>query len=59
MYGKKPTKSMETQMDTSDILYVKEILQNAKEERDWDGVDEAIETLKEFLDGDEHTSLEE
>jgi len=43
---------MEPQMDTSDILYVKEILQNAKEERDWDGVDEAIETLKEFLDGD-------
>ena len=49
---------METQMDSSDILYVKEILQNAKEERDWDGVDEAIETLREFLDGDEST-LEE
>ena len=40
-------------MDDSDILYVKELLQTAKEEGDWDGVDEAIETLKEFLDGDD------
>ena len=57
MYGKK-TKSMELKMDTSDILYIKELLQNAKEERDWDGVDESIETLKEFLDGDESPSEE-
>ena len=51
-------KPKNNQMDDSDILYVKELLQTAKEERDWDGVDEAIETLKEFLDGDE-SPLEE
>lgn len=37
-------------MDKSDIYYIIDLLQNAKEDRDWDGVDEAIETLKEFLD---------
>ena len=55
MYGKK---SIKNPMDNSDILYIKGLLQNAKEERDWDGVDEAIETLKEFLDGDESFSEE-
>jgi hypothetical protein len=55
MYGKKPIK---IPMDNSDILYIKDLLQNAKESRDWDEVDEAIETLKEFLDGDE-SPLEE
>jgi len=51
-------KLKEKQMDDSDILYIKELLRDAKDERDWDGVDEAIETLNEFLDGDE-SPLEE
>ena len=51
-------KPKNNQMDESDILYVKELLQNSKEERDWDGVDEVVEILKEFLDGDE-SPLEE
>ncbi len=37
-------------MDQSDIKYVMEILLDAKINNDWDQVDEAVETLKEFLD---------
>lgn len=40
-------------MDKSDILYFVELLRNAKEDRDWDGVDEVIELAKEFLDDGE------
>lgn len=45
-------------MDQSDIQYVLELLNDAIEEKDWDKIEEARETLKEFLDGDE-SSLEE
>jgi len=59
MYGKKMNgKQQENQMDKSDIIYIKEILQTSNEEKNWDGVDEAIEILKEFLD-DDGSSLEE
>jgi len=37
-------------MDRSDILYVLELLKDAKIDNDWDIVEEASETLKEFLD---------
>lgn len=40
-------------MDQSDIKYILELLTTAMSEKDWDGVDEATETLKEFLDVDE------
>jgi hypothetical protein len=39
-------------MDQSDIKYVMEILTDAKVNNDWDQVEEAIETIKEFLDDD-------
>ena len=45
-------------MDQSDITYTLELLNDAITERDWEKVDEACETLKEFLDGNE-TLLEE
>lgn len=37
-------------MDQSDIEYIIEILDDARTNKDWDQVEEAIETLKEFLD---------
>jgi hypothetical protein len=40
-------------MDQSDITYTLELLNDAITEKDWDKVEEARETLKEFLDGDE------
>jgi hypothetical protein len=39
-------------MDQSDITYTLELLNDAIAENDWDKVEEARETLKEFLDGD-------
>ncbi len=40
-------------MDQSDIEYTLELLNDAIAEEDWDKVDEARETLKEFLDHEE------
>lgn len=40
-------------MDQSDIQYILELLNDATTEKDWDKVEEAKETMKEFLDGDE------
>ena len=40
-------------MDQSDIQYVLELLTDAISDKDWDLVEEASETLKEFLDSDE------
>lgn len=40
-------------MDQSDIQYIIELLNDAITTKDWDGVEEAKETLKEFLDSDE------
>jgi tellurite resistance protein len=37
-------------MDQSDIEYVIELLNDAISEKDWDKVEEARETMKEFLD---------
>jgi hypothetical protein len=39
-------------MDQSDIKYIIEVLSDAKTSQDWDLVDDAVETLKEFLDED-------
>ena len=39
-------------MDQSDIKYVLELINDAVTEKDWDIIDEAKETLKEFLDVD-------
>ncbi len=44
-------------MDQSDIKYIIELLNDAVLDKDWDKVEDAHETLKEFLDVDE--SLEE
>jgi hypothetical protein len=40
-------------MNESDIKYILELLNNAKDDNNWDIVDEAIEVLNEFLDDDE------
>jgi hypothetical protein len=37
-------------MDQSDIKYIIEVLNNARSNEEWDEVEEAVETLKEFLD---------
>jgi len=37
-------------MDQFDIKYILELLNDAVSEKDWDTIDEARETLKEFLD---------
>ena len=37
-------------MDQSDIQYIIEIINDAILEKDWDKVEEARDTLKEFLD---------
>lgn len=37
-------------MDQSDITYIIELLNDAISEKDWDKIEEARETLKEFLD---------
>lgn len=39
-------------MNQSDIQYILELLNDAKLTKDWDTVEEALETLKEFLDDD-------
>jgi hypothetical protein len=43
-------------MDQSDIQYVIELLNDAVTNKDWDIVEEARETLKEFLDVNEPTN---
>lgn len=40
-------------MDQSDIHYILELLNEAITEKDWDKVEDARETTKEFLDSDE------
>jgi flagellin-specific chaperone FliS len=40
-------------MDQSDIQYILDLLNDAVLEKDWDKVEEARETLKEFLDATE------
>lgn len=37
-------------MDYSDYQYIIELLESSVYEQEWDGVNEAIETLKEFKD---------
>lgn len=39
-------------MDQSDIQYIIELLTDAVLDKDWDKIEEALETLKEFLDDD-------
>jgi enolase len=54
MYASVSNKKMSQKdtMDQSDITYTLELLNDAIAENDWDKVEEARETLKEFLDGD-------
>jgi len=40
-------------MDQSDVKYIIELISEAITNKNWDDVDEALETLKEFLDTDE------
>lgn len=40
-------------VDQSDIQYILELLDDAITEKDWDKIEEARETLREFLDGDD------
>lgn len=40
-------------MDQSDIKYILELLGDAITEKNWETVDDARETLREFLDGEE------
>lgn len=40
-------------MDQSDILYILELLNDGLIDKDWDKIEEAKETLKEFLDADD------
>jgi len=46
-------------MDQSDIKYIIELLTDATTEKDWDIVEEAKETLKEFLDSGDGPEEEE
>lgn len=39
-------------MDQADIKYVLELLQSATDTHNWDEVEDAKETLREFLDDD-------
>jgi len=52
MYGQLVKIEKTKLMDQSDIKYVLELLNDAVTEKDWDDVEEARETLKEFLDID-------
>ena len=40
-------------MDNSDIEYVLDLLKNGINDKDWDSIYEAQETLQEFLEDDE------
>lgn len=42
-------------MDQSDIKYILELINDAITNKDWDMIDEAKETLKEFLDSNDVT----
>lgn len=52
MYGRLVLENLTKIMDQSDIKYILELLNDATTTKDWDIVDEAKETLKEFLDVD-------
>ena len=45
-------------MDQSDIKYIIELLSDAITSKDWDVIEEAKETLKEFIDSGESESDE-
>ena len=40
-------------VDQSDIKYIIELLKDGTVNKDWDVIEEAKETLKEFIDSDE------
>jgi hypothetical protein len=52
MYGRLVNRKSDQNMDQSDIKYVLELVNDAITSKDWDIVEEARETLKEFLDVD-------
>lgn len=45
-------------MDQSDIKYILELLNDGVTEKNWDTIEEAKETLKEFLDVDDASEEE-
>lgn len=45
-------------MDQTDIKYIIELLNDAISTQDWDVVEEARETVKEFLDSEETQDLD-
>ena len=48
----KPLKKGTSSMDQTDIKYILELINDAIINKDWDEIEEAKETLKEFLDTD-------
>lgn len=50
--GRSVLEKKKTSMDQSDIKYIIEQLTDAITSQDWDLVEEAKETMKEFLDTD-------
>lgn len=50
MYGSVKNKIRLHYMDQSDIKYILELLNDAIQSKDWDIVEEAVETVKEFID---------
>lgn len=53
MYGRLVSKKTIENMDQSDIKYILDLINDAISEKDWDIVEDAKETLKEFLDVEE------
>ena len=49
----KPLKKRKSNMDQTDIKYMLELINDAILTKDWDVIEEAKETLKEFLDTDD------
>jgi hypothetical protein len=49
----KPLKKGTSNMDQSDIKYILELINDAIITKDWDVIEDAKETLKEFLDTDD------
>ena len=57
MYGSVKHKIKVYYMDQSDIQYIIELLTDAIINVDWDSVEEAKDTLKEFLDTDNNDNI--
>lgn len=58
MYARLVSEKIAIDMDQSDIKYILDLINDAVTEKDWDIIEEAKETLKEFLDVREPTEEE-